>query len=394
VTMTIVRDATLVDEFLAFATDEVAPHARAHDRDQRLAPEVIDGLRRRGLLASFLPRPLGGRGLDMVGYGALHEAIGAVCSSTRSLITVHDMVTQLVWRFGTEAQRARWLPDLATGRTLAAFALTEPEAGATATVQARAERRDDRVVLSGTKKWISFGQLAGVFLVFAREPAGVTALLVDRDAPGLTVRPVRDLLGARGSMLAELDFDGVTVRADRVIGRPGRAAPQLTVEALTVGRLGVGAGSVGIVQGCLDVCVDYVRHQRPALAGYQLIQRMLAGMVTDVEAGRGLWVRAARLHDAGDPAAAMAAMVAKHFAAGAAARASRDAVQVLGANGCLPEHRVERLFRDAKIMEIIEGSTEVHELTLGAFGYADQRGSLTAARPTAAPRDDDRGVSG
>lgn len=365
----------LYQEFRSFAEEEVAPAAAAHDTEQRISQELVKALGKHGYLASFLPKELRGRGIDHISYGFLHDAIGAFCTSTRSLITVHDMVTHAVWRWGSHALKSVWLPQLADGLAIGAFALSEAGSSSEAsTIGTRADSVGSEYVLHGCKKWISFGQVADVFLVFARMERGSGAFLVPRDTPGLRIRPIGGLLGARASMLAELHFEDCRISADQLVGRPGRAIPQILTSSLTLGRLGVAAGSTGLVQGCLDIAFPYARQRRQGegrLLDRQLVQRLLAGMVTDVEAARRLWLSAACLMENRDPNAPMAAMVAKHFAAEAAARSTRDAVQVLGASGCTTEFPVERMFRDAKIMEIIEGSNEIQQITIGRFGYTD-----------------------
>lgn len=366
------------EEFRSFGEKEVAPVAAAHDTEQRISQEFVQTLRKRGYLASFLPKELGGRGIDHISYGFLHEAIGMFCTSTRSLITVHDMVTHAVWQWGGDAIRSAWLPSLADGSAIGAFALSEPGSSSESSAMGTyAVSADGDYVLSGRKKWISFGQVADVFLVFARMNRGAGVFVVPRDTPGLSVRPIGGLVGARASMLAELHFEDCRIPEHHLVGRPGRAIPQILTSCLTLGRLGVAAGSTGLVQGCLDVAFPYARQRQQGegrLVDRQLVQRLLAGMVTDVEAARRLWLSAACLMEGSDPGAPMAAMIAKHFAAEAAARSTRDAVQVLGAAGCTSGFPVERMFRDAKVMEIIEGSNEIQQITIGKFGYSDPLG--------------------
>lgn len=367
------------EEFRSFVDAEVRSVAAQQDREQKLDSNLLSAVVKGRYLASFLPAEHGGRECDWISYGLLHEAMGAACTSTRSLLTVHDMVTHTVWRWGQERHRSRWLPGLASGRLIGAFALSEPHGGSNAgDLQTSAEPVAGGYLLNGTKRWISFGQIADVFLVFARRDRGTSAFLVPRDAPGLTITPIRDLLGARASMLAELNFDGCVVK-DEPIGPARRAVPQVTTSALTIGRLGVASGSLGMVQECLDVAHSFSRERGGSdspLIDRQLVQRMLAQMVTDIEAGRLLWLNAAALLDAREPRASMATMVAKHFAALAAARCTHDAVQLLGAVGCTPRYPVERMFRDAKIMEVIEGSNEMQQITIGRYGYTEAGGML------------------
>ncbi|MEI5102646.1 acyl-CoA dehydrogenase family protein [Streptomyces sp. PmtG] len=365
-------------EFRAFADAEVAPLAARHDREERLGRALVDKLAAAGHLAPLLPPEHGGRGLDPLAYGLLHEEVGRACSATRSLLTVHDMVADSVLRRGGAELRARWLPRLATGRALGAFALSEPDAGSdAAAVTTRAERHGDEYVLTGVKRWISFGQIADVFLVFARLPEGPTAFLVERSAPGLDVVPLHGMLGTRGAMLAELRLDACRIPGGHLVGGAGRAHPFLTTSALTLGRYSVACGSVGIVQACLDAAAAHATARE--LIQHQLVQRLLARMTVNAEAGRLLALRAGELIGAGSPHAPMAATQAKYFAAGAAGDAARDAVQILGAQGCGPDHPVGRYYRDAKVMEIIEGGTEVSESAIGRFGRGG--GLLDATGP-------------
>ncbi|MDI5966357.1 acyl-CoA dehydrogenase family protein [Streptomyces sp. SL13] len=363
--------AALRDRFRDFADKEVAPHAARHDAEERVDRAIVGRLAAEGLLAPLLPAGLGGRGLDPIAYGLLHEEIGRACSSVRSLLTVHDMVADSVRRWGTPALRERWLPRLVSGEALGAFALSEPDAGsdaaAVATV-ARPGRDGGHHLLTGTKRWITFGQLADVFLVFARTPdEGPTAFLVARDRPGLSVEPLPGMLGTRGSMLAELRFDDCPVPRDHLLGAPGRAHPFITTSALTLGRYSVAAGSVGIVRACLEASAGYAAGR--GVLQHQLVQRMVADMVVSAEAGRLLALRAGELIGAGSPHAPMAATEAKYFAGRAAADAARDAVQIHGAAGCSPDHPVARYYRDAKVMEIIEGGNEVSQTMIGRFGH-------------------------
>ncbi|WP_279581401.1 acyl-CoA dehydrogenase family protein [Fodinicola feengrottensis] len=308
-------------------------------------------------------------------YAMLHEQIGRCCSATRTILTAHDMVARTVLRCGRNDQRDQWLPMLTSGRALAGFALTEPGSGSDGRpVDTVAVRQSDGYRLSGKKTWVSGGQVADVFLVFAREDDGVTALLVTADTPGLTREPVRGLLGCRGAELAHLAFDGCPIGVDAVVGRARNAHPLVSGHALTLGRLSVAAGGVGVAQACTDASVAYATERRQgdsALIDHQLVNRMLTEMITGTEAARLLCRQAAELLDAGDPQAPMAASMAKYVAARNAVDAARDAVQIHGAYGCSADAPVERYFRDAKVLEIIEGSNEIHQQLIGRYGYTE-----------------------
>ena len=365
----------LLEEFRQFADRDVSPLASKHDREGRIGPEIIDLLARRGYLAPTLPMQYGARELDLASYVLLHEQVGRACASLRSLLTVHDMVAHIVFRFGSEGQRRRWLPALATGNALGGFALTERSAGseiaATATV---ATRSDHGWRLSGEKTWTSFGRLATVFVVFARADQGISAFLVERETDGLAIRPSDEVIGLRGSMLAELTFNECLVPDENLIGSIGRGHPQMTAAALTLGRLGVAAGCVGILQACADASFRYSRSRLRGgirLDSHQLIAAKLAGIYIAVDAARLLCLQAAVLLQENDPRALVEVAIAKQFAAAAAMHAAEDAVQIHGANGCSGRYAVERHYRDAKIMEIIEGTSELQQLIIGEHGYAE-----------------------
>jgi glutaryl-CoA dehydrogenase (non-decarboxylating) len=357
--------------FRAFAQAEIAPHADAWDRAEAIPPELIDRLRERRLLGSLVAPEHGGPGRDLITYGLLTEEIGRACSSVRSLLTVHDMVAHAIARWGNVALKETLLPQLAAGSRLGALALSEPEAGSDAMgVQTTAEKDGDAWVLTGTKKWTTFGQIAGLYLVLAKHEGKPAAFAVERESPGLTVKPLRGLHGTRASMLAEIHLDGCRVPAGHLIGRVGFGVSHVAAAALEQGRYSVAWGSVGIAQACLDASLCYARERRAfgaPLFDHQLIRAMLADMITQVRAARLLCLRAGYLRDQGDPGAFMETMVAKYFASTAAAKAATDAVQIHGANGCSEDYPVARYLRDSKVMEIIEGSTQIQQITIPLF---------------------------
>jgi len=358
----------------AFVDDHIMPHAEAWDQDGTIPEKLLLQLAEAGLWAPFLPAAIGGSEIDMVTLGEIHEEVGRGCSSVRSLLTVHTMVAWAVHRWGTPGQRDRWGPELAAGQTLGAFCLSEPGAGSdTAAITAMAvPTAGGGWVLNGVKKWITGGQRADLFLVFARGPASTIALLVPREAPGVLVTPISDMLGTRASMLAEVLFSEVTLGPDALLGPSGFSSGMVLTGVLDMGRYSVAAGSVGIIQGCLEACSEYARNRTVAgspLSDLPLIQAKLSDMVTDVRAARLLLAEAGRLKDAGDPATIMATWVAKYFASTAAARHASEAVQVHGANGCGRDYPVARYYRDAKVMEIIEGSNEIQRTTIAAEAH-------------------------
>lgn len=363
------------EEYRAFVTAEVAPHAGHWDREEALSPEIVRKLGERGWLGTVVPRELGGPGLDMITYGVLTEELGRGCSSVRSLLTVHDMVCHGIVRWGNRSQKERYLPALVRGGLLGAFALSEPNAGSDAkSIAATAAPDGDGYVLQGRKRWITFAQIAHLFLVFVQCEGKPTAFLLERETPGLTIEPIRGLLGTRASMLGEMIIDGCRVPAENMVGRPGFGITHVVAAALEQGRYSVACGSVGIAQACLDACLQYSR-EREQFGGpifdHQLIRAMLTDMIVQVRAARLMCYRAGYLRDLNDPGAFMETMAAKYFASTVAAKVAADAVQIHGANGCSEGFPVSRYFRDAKVMEIIEGSTQIQQMVMPRFEFQE-----------------------
>jgi glutaryl-CoA dehydrogenase (non-decarboxylating) len=353
--------------FAAFVDREVAPFAGEWDRAAATPADVIGRVTGAGYLGALLPREVGGQGMDWVSFGLLNEELGRGCSSIRSLITVHSMCSFAVQRWGGRELKERLLPRLASGEVVGAFGLSEPEVGSdAASVRTEATPDGDHYVLNGQKKWTTYGQIANAYLVFAKSEGRPIAFLVERDTPGFSVSPLRGITGTRASMLAELHMEDCRVpKANRLAG-PGFGIA-VALSTLEVGRFSVASGSVGIARACLDASLAYAasRHQfGSAIGEHQLVQQMLSDMATEWRAARLLCQRAAYLRDTGHPAATQEIFVAKYFASLAATRAALDAVQIHGANGCSEEYPVERYLRDSRVMEIIEGSTQIQQVTI------------------------------
>ncbi|WP_320065720.1 acyl-CoA dehydrogenase family protein [Micromonospora sp. RTGN7] len=357
----------------AFVDEHISPHADTYDRAGAIPEELLEQIGDAGLWAPFLPQAVGGAGLDLVTLGEVHEEVGRGCSSVRSLLTVHTMAAWTVQRWGSAEQLAHWGPELASGRTLGAFCLSEPGAGSdTSNLATTAVARGSGWLLNGVKTWTTGGQRADLFLVFARTASSIVALLVPRDTPGVSVRPIHDMLGTRASMLAEITFTDVLLGREAQLGPSAFASGMVLTGTLDLGRYSVATGSVGILQACLDACVGYTSRRKVGgspLRDLPLIQAKISDMVTDVRAARMLVAEAGRLKDAGDASTIMATWVAKYFASTAAARHAAEAVQVHGANGCSPDYPVARYYRDAKVMEIIEGSNEIQRMTIAGEAY-------------------------
>ena len=363
------------DEFRAFVAAEIAPHAGRWDREEALPPALVRRLAERGYLGTVVPKDLGGPGMDMITYGILTEELGRGCSSTRSLLTVHDMVCQAIVRWGSRAQKETLLPRLVSGEIVGAFALSEPDAGSDAKgIATTAEPDGDGYVLTGRKRWITFAQIADLFLVFTQCEGKPTAFLLERDTPGLAIEPIRGLLGTRASMLGEMAIDRCRVPAGNLVGRIGFGVSHVVAAALEQGRYSVACGSVGIAQAALDASLSYSRERAQfdkPIFDHQLIRALLTDMIVQVRAARLLCYRAGWMRETGDPLAFAETMAAKYYASTVAARAATDAVQIHGANGCSEAFPVERLFRDAKVMEIIEGSTQIQQMVMPRFEFPD-----------------------
>lgn len=355
--------------FAAWVDREVAPFAGAWDREGRTPRSVVDGMAAEGYLGAVVPAEFGGTGMDAVTFGLLNEELGRGCSSIRSLLTVHSMACHSVVRWGSRAQKEAWLPRMARGELIGAFGLSEPNVGSDAgAIETTARLDGDAYVLEGKKKWTTYGQIAGVLLCFAKAEGKPLALLVDLHAPGVTVAPL-EVAGTRASMLAEITFDGVRVPKENRLAGPGFGLA-VALSVLELGRYSVAFGSAGIVRACLDASAAYAATRvqgGSVIAQHQLVQAQLAEMATDYRAARLLCLHAGWLRDQGDAHAGREVFHAKYFASLAATRAALAAVQIHGANGLTDAYPVERYLRDSRVMEIIEGSTQIQQVTLGRW---------------------------
>ncbi|WP_234327381.1 acyl-CoA dehydrogenase family protein [Streptomyces sp. NRRL WC-3742] len=374
-----------LEQFRAFADAEVAPYADGFHREQYTPPAVVKALADTGWMGLAIPVEYGGLGRDAVQLGLLAGELGRACSSVRSLLTVHTMVAHAIGRWGSREQRERWLPRLATGEVTAALAVSEPGAGSdAAAVTTALTRTESGLRLDGHKRWITYGETADLFLVVGRTAEGPTAVLVERGTPGLRTGLITGLIGIRASMTADVWFDGCEVPEENLLGRPGLGVSHVAGAALDLGRYTVAWGSVGILDAALAASVDYAGQRETfgaPIRDHQLVRRMISAMYADRQAARLLCLEAGRLRDARDPGALAAASTAKYFAATAAVRAASDAVQIHGANGCGPDYPVQRLLGDARVMEVIEGSTQLHQVGLAEYAFQE---SARARRPVRA----------
>lgn len=381
-----VEQSRRYEEFKAFAAAEVAPCAGQWDRDERLPKAALSALAARGYLTWSIPPEYGGKGADVVTLGLLHEALGKESSSLTGVLTVQSMVSMALLKWGTGEQKRRWLPAIASGDAIGAFALTEPGAGSSLRNLETALTRDGRngdFVLHGAKRWISCGQFADVFLVFGMHEQQSVACLVPRNAPGVRVEPLSDLMGFRAAGLAELHFDNVPVPQADVVGKVGFALSHVVPVGLHYGRISTACSALGLLRGCFEASVAHAASRRigdGVVGDLGMARTLIARMGTALEAGRLLCHNACRAEDEHRPEVFQLILLAKYFTSQAAVHAASDAVQIFGALGVHHASPVSRYYRDAKIMEIIEGTTQVHEDILGKM-FIGQRAGGAGATP-------------
>lgn len=351
--------------------DSVRSDAAEWDRRGAVPKEVLDTVARGGFLTADLPSGYGGHDRTQAELGELCRHLGGVCNGLRGLITVQGMVAKAVLRWGTADQRARWLPALASGELLAGFAATEPGAGSNlSAVVTSVVPEAGGLRVNGRKVWITFGQLADVFLVLAELAGQPVAMLVEADRPGVVVRPVHGQLGMRAAHLADVEFDGVLVPEENRVAPPGFGLSHVVGTALDHGRFTVAWGCVGMAEACLRHAADHAGHRVQGgvrLAEHQSVLALLGRCLADTSAARRQCAHAANLREEARPEAVTETVLAKYVAARAASAVSGRAVQIHGAAGCAEDSVVGRFFRDAKVMRIIEGADEVAEQHLGEY---------------------------
>jgi glutaryl-CoA dehydrogenase (non-decarboxylating) len=360
--------ALLPERIRRFVEEKVNPLAGEMDAGEHIPRELFDAMAQEGLLGLCIPRKYGGTGADYDTLGKVHEELGKGFASVQNACTVFGMFCTPLLRFGTAAQKEKWLPSIAAGTVIPAIAITEPDTGSDiAKLETEAVLENDQIILNGTKKYITLGQIADVFLIFARMRGRGIAVLVERGTPGFHVKPLEGLMGLRGNMLGELVFDHCAIPADSLVGKVGFGFTHVANFALDEGRYTTACGSVGLAQACLEHSYHYAAERQQfgePLRKHQLVQKMLTEMIVQVKAARELCAAAGRLREQGDPAAVSETLVAKYYASKTAVMAADHAVQIHGASGCLSGNPVERFYRDAKIMEIIEGTSQMHEIQI------------------------------
>jgi alkylation response protein AidB-like acyl-CoA dehydrogenase len=369
-----------------FAAREIEPKAAEWDREHRFPRDVFARLAELGLMGTCIPEEYGGAGADFLSYVLVLEELSRADAGVGVTVAVHtSAVTLPLLAFGTDEQKSRFVPPLARGEHLGAFALTEPEAGSDAgALRTRAEPDGDGWRITGAKQWITNGRYAGTFLLFARTDQetpgarGVSAFVLD--AEHVTVTRDEEKLGLNSSATNDIVVEGALVGRDRLLGEEGHGF-RIAMATLDGGRIGIAAQAVGIAQAAYDVAREYAKERhafgRP-ISEFQAIQHKLANMATEIDAARLLTYRAATLRERGEPHTEAGAK-AKLFASEVARRQTGEAIQILGGYGYTKEFPVERYYRDAKITEIYEGTSEIQRLVIA-------RSILGLQEPTVAAR--------
>ena len=353
-----------------FADGEIVPRARENDRNEHFDTELVQKIADMGFLGAIVPEEYGGRGVDYRTYALIVEEIGRGCSAMRTVVSVvTSLVCSSIVRWGSEEQKQEWLPQLCSGEAIGCFGLTEPDTGSdAANLKTRAKEVDGQWRISGGKMWISLGNYSKLALVFAqtdpeKKHKGLACFLVATDQPGFTTQEIHHKLGLKGSDTAELALDDVE---GDLMGEVGDGF-KIAMSALDSGRYSVAAGCVGICQGSLDASISYSKErtqfERP-IGSFQLVQEMIADMVVQTEAARGLVWRAGWLKDQGKPSTTETS-IAKLYATEAAVKCADLGIQVHGGSGYVDDYPVERYLRDARVTTLYEGTSQIQKLIIG-----------------------------
>ena len=354
-----------------FAQQEIAPHAEQWDEESHFPREIFSVLGELGLAGTLIPEEYGGSQLSRLTAAVIYEQIAQADMSTAVWLSVHNMVAGLIAKFGDDEQRRRWLPGMATGDLLGAFALSEAHAGSdAANIRCQARRDGDDYVINGTKFWVTSAGQADLYAVMVRTdpdggPRGISTLVVERDTPGFSIGKLERKMGLHSSPTGELVFEDCRVPAKNLLGKEGDG---LTISLATLdgGRINIGAIATGVAQAALDVSTRYAQERiafgRP-IGAFEGVQFLLADMAMKVEASRLLVYQAAFKMDEGEPATPSAAM-AKCFATDSAMAVTTDAVQVLGGAGYVRDWPVERYMRDVKVAQIFEGANQIQRVVI------------------------------
>lgn len=356
-----------------FADKEILPKVEENDRKAQFDWDLYKKIAEQGFFGAVLPEKYGGQAVDYTSYALMTEEIARACSSTRTLFSVQISLVELpILKWGTEEQKQKYLPKLATGEMIGCFGLTEPNAGSDAgNQQTTAKKEGEYYILNGQKTWISNGTIAHLAIIVTQtDPSlghkGMCAFLVETETAGFTSRKMEPKLGLKSSDTAELFLENVKVHESQMLGKPGEGF-KVAMYCLDQGRFSVAAGAVGVIQACLDISEKYANERKTfdkPIAEYQMIQHMMADMACDAEAGRFLVLRAAHLKNKGVRNTRETCM-AKLFCSEAAQKAAYNAVQIFGGYGFSEEYPAARYYRDARVLTLYEGTSQIQRMIVG-----------------------------
>lgn len=362
----IIKDARI------FANEVLRPKASVIDQKESLPKSIIKEMTNRRFLLANLPEEYGGLGLNPVHYGYLTEEIGKACCSTRGLMTVQgSLIGEVLYKWGTKEQKSKWLLPISRGEMLGAFALSEPEIGTDAkSIRTNYKRDGDDYVVNGRKKWISFGEIADYFIVIASDHKDITAFIIERNLLGVSIYPIKGMLANRAAHIAEIEFKNVRIPKRNVIGKPGAGFSFIVSSALDHGRYSIAWAGVAVAAESLDHMATYAKKRKQfgrKIGEYQLVQRMISNAVANTHAARALCINAGELRSRNASNAVSETTIAKYFTSRIAMKIASDAVQVYGGAGCSNQHPVERLFREAKLLEIVEGTSQIQQQIIARY---------------------------
>ncbi len=371
--MILTEDLKMLREMVKDFTDsEIRPLADSIDENEEIPQELINKLAEVGLLGTAFPEKYGGGGFGEYGLCIAQEEVTKACGSTATFIGAHQSIgTNAIYIGGSEDLKQKYLPDLTSGKKIAAFALTEPEAGSDAfNLQTTANFDGTKWILNGQKLWITNGGIADVYSVFARTDKGITGFVVEKNSPGVNIGANEKKLGIKGSATNSLTFENVEIPKENIIGTDGRGFA-IAMKTLDAGRIGVGAASVGASKEMLRLSIDYANQRKQfnqPISKFQAIQFMIAEMTTKIYAMESILYRAAEKYDNNEDVMQEAAMV-KLFCSEAVSEVADMALQIHGGMGFSRELSIERFYRDARILRIFEGTSEIQKLVISRKAF-------------------------
>ncbi|PJH91985.1 acyl-CoA dehydrogenase family protein [Bacillus sp. SN1] len=364
--------ADIIQDFRGYCDGKIRPFAGEFDEKECIPAELIKELGSKSYFAAGIPEVYHGLGLNPVEYGLFTEQAGKACCNIRTLLTVNSLVGESLLRYGTERQKEEWLVPIGKGEKIGAFALSEPNIGSDANhIETSYTKNGSCYVINGRKKWISFGAIADFFLVIARDGEVVTAFIVDSRQSGVTVKKMEGMMANRASYLAEIEFDSVEVSDDQILGPIGGGFNYIVNLALDHGRYSVAWAGLAIAQEAVDSLVTYSRKRSQfgeKLYKHQMIKGMIGDAVTQLHAARALCMKAGEMRMKQDPEAVTETSIAKYFTSKVAVEITNSNVQIHGGSGFSRDHSAARLYREAKVLEIIEGTSQIQQQVIANYG--------------------------